>query len=77
MFFRREDLIKVYEEELVRQLRDCTDPAAGLLLALLILIARNEKIAVHASGKFVSHLISKVIFKTVFDNEAKVISQYM
>ncbi|VDN27391.1 unnamed protein product [Gongylonema pulchrum] len=56
----RADLIKAYETELMHQLRDCTDLATGLLLALLILIARSEKSAVHASGKFVSHLISKV-----------------
>ncbi|VDN06125.1 unnamed protein product [Thelazia callipaeda] len=56
----RIDLINSYEKELGDQLRDCTDPASGLLLALLILITRNEKIAVHASGKFVSHLIEKV-----------------
>uniref|UniRef100_A0A915PJ19 Conserved oligomeric Golgi complex subunit 2 n=1 Tax=Setaria digitata TaxID=48799 RepID=A0A915PJ19_9BILA len=57
---QRADLVKTYEDELVIQLRDCTDPPSGLLLSLLILLARNEKIAVHASGKFVSHLISKV-----------------
>ncbi|KAL3985346.1 hypothetical protein ACH3XW_38255 [Acanthocheilonema viteae] len=57
---RRIELIKTYEDQLVSQLRECTDPPSGLLLTLLILLARNEKIAVHASGKFVSHLIAKV-----------------
>ncbi|VDK61992.1 unnamed protein product [Onchocerca ochengi] len=57
---QRVELIKIYEEQLLSQLRECTDPPSGLLLALLILLARNEKIAVHASGKFVSHLIAKV-----------------
>ncbi|VDK70142.1 unnamed protein product [Litomosoides sigmodontis] len=57
---QRMELIKIYEDQLVSQLRDCTDPPSGLLLTLLILLARNEKIAVHASGKFVSHLIAKV-----------------
>uniref|UniRef100_A0A1I7VDW5 E3 UFM1-protein ligase 1 homolog n=1 Tax=Loa loa TaxID=7209 RepID=A0A1I7VDW5_LOALO len=57
---QRVELIKTYEDQLVSQLRECTDPPSGLLLTLLILLARNEKIAVHASGKFVSHLIAKV-----------------
>uniref|UniRef100_A0A1I8EUD7 E3 UFM1-protein ligase 1 homolog n=1 Tax=Wuchereria bancrofti TaxID=6293 RepID=A0A1I8EUD7_WUCBA len=57
---QRMELIKTYENQLVSQLRECTDPPSGLLLTLLILLARNEKIAVHASGKFVSHLIAKV-----------------
>uniref|UniRef100_A0A0R3RQ74 E3 UFM1-protein ligase 1 homolog n=1 Tax=Elaeophora elaphi TaxID=1147741 RepID=A0A0R3RQ74_9BILA len=57
---QRMELIKTYEDQLVSQLRECTDPPSGLLLTLLILLARNEKIAVHASGKFVSHLIAKV-----------------
>ncbi|MCP9264838.1 E3 ufm1-protein ligase 1-like protein [Dirofilaria immitis] len=57
---QRMELIKTYEEQLVSQLRECTDPPSGLLVTLLILLARNEKIAVHASGKFVSHLIAKV-----------------
>ncbi|EJW75384.1 hypothetical protein WUBG_13707, partial [Wuchereria bancrofti] len=56
---QRMELIKTYENQLVSQLRECTDPPSGLLLTLLILLARNEKIAVHASGKFVSHLIAK------------------
>ncbi|VIO98267.1 Uncharacterized protein BM_BM2026 [Brugia malayi] len=57
---QRVELIKTYENQLVSQLRECTDAPSGLLLTLLILLARNEKIAVHASGKFVSHLIAKV-----------------
>ncbi|CAG9540221.1 unnamed protein product, partial [Cercopithifilaria johnstoni] len=57
---QRVELIKTYKDQLVSQLRKCADLPSGLLLTLLILLARNEKIAVHASGKFVSHLIAKV-----------------
>lgn len=60
-------MIAKYKDELEQQLRDTTDTAVGLLLSLLILIAREESIAVHASGKFVSFLIAKVGYLTFFE----------
>ncbi|VDM44104.1 unnamed protein product [Toxocara canis] len=57
---QRAELVEAYAAELEHQLRVCEDPAAGLLIALLVILARRYSIAVHASGKFVSHLILKV-----------------
>jgi hypothetical protein len=42
---------------LKRQLNECSDPATGLLLALLVLIAKSFGSGVHASGKFVPNLV--------------------
>uniref|UniRef100_A0A0N4U0H1 E3 UFM1-protein ligase 1 homolog n=1 Tax=Dracunculus medinensis TaxID=318479 RepID=A0A0N4U0H1_DRAME len=66
---KRVELVETYASELERQLMSCEDAASGLLVALLLLIARNCNLAVHASGKFVSHLIAKVeMFQNVSAN---------
>uniref|UniRef100_A0A914XKY3 E3 UFM1-protein ligase 1 homolog n=2 Tax=Plectus sambesii TaxID=2011161 RepID=A0A914XKY3_9BILA len=53
----RADLLNDYAKELRRQLSECVDPATGLLLALLVLIAKHSGVGVHASGKFVPNLV--------------------
>lgn len=46
----------LYANDLRNQLRETEDPPACLLIAVLILLVDKAKIAVHASGKFVSPL---------------------
>lgn len=62
----RAGLCDRYRQELERQLGECeSDPAAGLLLSCLLLLARTpEQSMVHASGKFVPQLISCLKDKT-------------
>uniref|UniRef100_A0A915BQR0 E3 UFM1-protein ligase 1 homolog n=2 Tax=Parascaris univalens TaxID=6257 RepID=A0A915BQR0_PARUN len=57
---QRTELVQAYASELERQLRACDDAASGLLISLLLILAKRNAIAVHASGKFVSHIIAKV-----------------
>ncbi|MFH4976054.1 hypothetical protein AB6A40_002763 [Gnathostoma spinigerum] len=69
---RRVEIVSTYREELRKQLEESDDPAAGLLLAILFLLARNG-IAVNASGKFVSHLLAKL--ETVMKNESSLLGE--
>lgn len=62
----RVTLCEKYRQELERQLTECdSDPASGLLISCLLLLARSsEQSMVHATGKFVPQLITVLKGKT-------------
>lgn len=62
----RAGLCERYRQELERQLTECeSDPAAGLLISCLLLLAKSpDQSMIHASGKFVPQLISCLKDKT-------------
>jgi hypothetical protein len=52
----KQEAVSTYAQDLRTQLEQSEDPPACLLLAILIVYAEKAKVAIHASGKFVSSL---------------------
>lgn len=51
-------MILCHKHELLQQLSDCNDPALTLHLAVLIIFTISTQCMLHASGKFVSSILS-------------------
>lgn len=51
-------LILCHKHELLEQLSNCTDPALTLHLAVLVIFTISTQCMLHASGKFVSSILS-------------------
>lgn len=52
------NLILCHKHALLEQLSNCTDPALTLHLAVLIIFTISTQCMLHASGKFVSSILS-------------------
>ncbi|XP_031634719.1 E3 UFM1-protein ligase 1 homolog [Contarinia nasturtii] len=52
------NLIMCHKHELLQQLSDCNDPALTLHLAVLVIFTISTQCMLHASGKFVSSILS-------------------